>query len=52
MILMIRKNNILEKERNLILEKALAKEKVKVEKLAIALSLANDSKKWMLKRTL
>jgi hypothetical protein len=30
---------ILEKERNLALEKALAKEKVKVEKLAIDLSL-------------
>jgi hypothetical protein len=34
---------ILQKERNLALEKALAEEKVKVEKLAIDLSLANDS---------
>jgi hypothetical protein len=33
---------ILEKERNLALEKALAEEKVKVKKLAIDLSLAND----------
>jgi hypothetical protein len=35
---------ILEKERNLALEKSLAEEKVKVEKLAIDLSLTNDSK--------
>jgi hypothetical protein len=42
---------ILEKERNLALEKALAKEKVKVKKLAIDLSLANDSKERMLKET-
>jgi hypothetical protein len=42
---------ILEKERNLALEKALAEEKVKVEKLAIDLSLANDSKERMSKET-
>jgi hypothetical protein len=42
---------ILEKERNLTLEKALAEEKVKVEKLAIDLSLANDSKERMSKET-
>jgi chromosome segregation ATPase len=41
----------LEKERILILEKALAKEKVKVKKLAIDLSLANDSKERMSKET-
>jgi hypothetical protein len=40
---------ILEKERNLALEKALIKEKVKVEKLAIDLSLDNYSNKWMTK---
>jgi 23S rRNA-/tRNA-specific pseudouridylate synthase len=34
---------ILEKERNLALEKSLAKEKAKVEKLTIDLCLANDS---------
>jgi hypothetical protein len=33
---------ILKKERNLALKKSLAKENVKVEKLAIDLSLAND----------
>jgi hypothetical protein len=42
---------IVEKERNLALEKALAEEKVKVEKLAIDLSLANDSKERMSKET-
>jgi hypothetical protein len=42
---------ILEKERNLALEKALAKEKVKVEKLSINLSLANYSKERMSKET-
>ena len=36
---------IQEKERNLALEKSLAKEKAKVEKLSIDLSLANDSNK-------
>jgi hypothetical protein len=40
---------ILEKERNHALEKAPAKEKVKVEKLAIDLSLANDSNERMSK---
>jgi hypothetical protein len=40
---------IFEKERNLALEKALAEEKVKVEKLAVDLSLANDSKERMSK---
>jgi hypothetical protein len=40
---------ILEKERNLALEKSLAEEKSKVEKLAIDLSLANDSNKMMSK---
>ena len=34
---------ILEKERNLALEESLAKEKDKVEKLAMDLYLANDS---------
>ena len=34
---------ILEKERNLVLEESLAKKKDKVEKLAINLSLANNS---------
>jgi hypothetical protein len=43
---------ILEKETNLALEKALAEEKVKVEKLAIDLSLANDSKERMSKQTI
>jgi hypothetical protein len=42
---------ILEKERNLALEKTLTEEKVKVEKLAINLSLANDSKERMSKET-
>jgi hypothetical protein len=42
---------ILEKERNFTLEKTLAEEKVKVEKLAIDLSLANDSKERMSKET-
>jgi chromosome segregation ATPase len=42
---------IFEKERNLALEKALAKEKVKVEKLAIDLSLTNDSKERMSNET-
>jgi hypothetical protein len=42
---------ILEKERNLALEKALAEENVKVEKLAIDLSLVNDSKERMSKET-
>ncbi|RCV30654.1 hypothetical protein SETIT_6G112300v2 [Setaria italica] len=41
---------ILEKERNLALEKALTEEKVKVEKLAIDLSLANDSNERMSKK--
>ena len=40
---------ILEKERNLALEKSLAKEKDKIEKLAMDLSLANDSKLRMSK---
>jgi uncharacterized protein (DUF3084 family) len=40
---------ILEKERNLALEKHLAEEKAKVEKLTIDLSLANDSNKRMSK---
>jgi chromosome segregation ATPase len=40
---------ILEKVRNLALEKALAEENVKVEKLAIDLSLVNDSNKRMSK---
>jgi uncharacterized protein (DUF3084 family) len=40
---------ILEKERNLALEKSLAKEKAKVEKLITDLSLANDSNKRMSK---
>jgi hypothetical protein len=38
---------ILEKERNLAVEKSLAEEKVKVEKLTTDLSLANDSNKRM-----
>jgi hypothetical protein len=42
---------ILEKERNLTLEKALAEEKVKVKKLAVNLSLANDSKERMSKES-
>jgi hypothetical protein len=42
---------ILEKERNLALERALAEEKVKVEKLVVDLSLANDSKERMSKET-
>jgi hypothetical protein len=42
---------ILEKERNLTLEKPLDEEKVKVENLAIDLSLANDSKERMSKET-
>jgi hypothetical protein len=42
---------ILEKERNLVLEKALAEQKVKAENLAIDLSLANDSKERMSKDT-
>jgi len=40
---------ILEKERNLALEKSLAKEKDKIDKLAMDLSLANDSKLRMSK---
>jgi len=40
---------ILEKERNLALEKALEEEKAKVEKLAIDLSLAKDSNERMSK---
>jgi 23S rRNA-/tRNA-specific pseudouridylate synthase len=40
---------ILEKERNLALEKSLAEEKAKVEKLTTHLSLANDSNKRMSK---
>lgn len=40
---------ILEKERNLTLEKALVEEKAKCEKLAIDLSLANDSHERMSK---
>jgi hypothetical protein len=40
---------IFEKERNLALEKALAEEKVKVEKLDIDLFLANDSNERMSK---
>jgi hypothetical protein len=40
---------ILEKERNLALEKALAEEMVKVKKLAIDLSLANESNEKMSK---
>jgi 23S rRNA-/tRNA-specific pseudouridylate synthase len=40
---------ILEKERNLALEKSLAQEKAKVEKLTTDLSLANDSNKRMSK---
>ena len=40
---------IREKERNLTLEKTLAEEKAKVEKLTVGLSLANDSNKRMLK---
>jgi hypothetical protein len=40
---------LLKEERNLALEKALAEEKVKIEKLTIDLSLANDSNERMLK---
>jgi uncharacterized protein (DUF3084 family) len=40
---------ILEKERNLALEKSLAEEKAKVEKLTTDLSLSNDSNKRMSK---
>jgi uncharacterized protein (DUF3084 family) len=40
---------ILEKERNLALEKSLAEEKAKVEKLTTDLSLANDTNKRMSK---
>jgi septal ring factor EnvC (AmiA/AmiB activator) len=40
---------ILDKERNLALEKFLAEEKAKVEKLTTDLSLANDSNKRMSK---
>ena len=40
---------VLEKERNLALEKSLAEEKARVEKLAIDLSLANDSNRRLLK---
>jgi hypothetical protein len=40
---------ILEKERNLALQKSLAEEKAKVEKLTTDLSLANDSNKRMSK---
>jgi hypothetical protein len=42
---------ILENERNLALEKALAEEKVKVEKLAIDLSISNDSNDRMTKES-
>jgi hypothetical protein len=42
---------ILKKERNLALEKAHAEEKVKTKKLAIDLSLANDSKERTSKET-
>jgi hypothetical protein len=38
---------ILEKKRNLALEKSLTEEKVKIEKLAIDLSLVNDSNESM-----
>ena len=38
---------VLEKEKNLTLEKLLAEEKAKVEKLTVDLSLANDSNKRM-----
>ena len=41
---------ILEKERKLALEKSLAEEKAKVEKLSINLSLANDSNKRLMKK--
>jgi len=40
---------IQEKERNLALEKSLAEERAKIEKLSIDLSLANDSNKRLLK---
>ena len=40
---------IQEKERNLALEKSLAEERAKVEKLSIDLSLANDSNKRLMK---
>ena len=40
---------IQEKERNLALEKSLAEEKAKIEKLSINLSLANDSNKRLMK---
>ena len=40
---------IQEKERNLALEKSLAEERAKVEKLSIDLSLANDSNKMLMK---
>jgi hypothetical protein len=43
---------ILEKERNLTLDKALAEEKIMVEKLAIDLSLANDSNERMSKKNI
>jgi hypothetical protein len=41
---------ILDEEINLALEKALTEEKVKVEKLAIDLSLANDSNERISKK--
>ena len=40
---------IQEKERNIALEKSLAEDKAKIEKLSIDLSLANDSNKRLLK---
>ena len=40
---------IQEKERNLALEKSLAEERAKVEKLSIDLSLTNDSNKRLIK---
>ena len=43
---------IQEKERNLALEKSIAEEKVKVEKLSIDLSLANDSNKRLMKESI
>ena len=42
---------IQEKERNLALEKSLAEERAKVEKLSIDLSLANDSNKRLMKES-
>ncbi|KAG2597443.1 hypothetical protein PVAP13_5KG258207 [Panicum virgatum] len=42
---------IQEKERNFTLEKSLAEEKAKIEKLSIDLSLANDSNKRLMKES-